>query len=218
MKNARATFLAAILVFGGSLSVASTPNSRVPCSGVDGVKHPLGGGFVASTAKVADTVALDSASEVCGTVKILNSGKITNSRIRGSGIIRNTGTITGATIDGYVLIMGNKDAGEVTIENDVIGPLTITKTDDRSEWVRLSGNVTVRGPVRGRNISLANGAVVESSASVIGSNIDIQEARVSGPLTSCTDLKKETRSRNEDPTCAATGPSTGAPASAPTAR
>ncbi len=52
-----------------------SPNT-LPCNGAEGKSHPNGGGFVASTAEVAETVYVGSQVQVCDLAQIFDQVKI----------------------------------------------------------------------------------------------------------------------------------------------
>ncbi|MDE0518472.1 MAG: hypothetical protein OXH36_02800 [Bdellovibrionales bacterium] len=100
---------------------------RAPCNGAEGHYHPNGGGFVADTATVADTVFIEDSVEVCD-----------------KATIRDSVIVGGYTIvDGSALISGQTDIdhAHITDNADISGQAIISMVHVGCN-VKISGDTT----------------------------------------------------------------------------
>ena len=127
---------------------------------IKGSEHPNGGGFVAKTAKVADTVYVGPDAMVLGNTKI--TGDV---RIEDHAIVMGSAKISGnALIDGYAIIAGNASIkGDVHIGDYAIvtGNANITGNAQvlESAFIGESFKLTDNGIAKGLALCLGSGSV-----------------------------------------------------------
>ena len=77
------------------------------CDGSPGSKHPNGGGFVATTAKVSPTAYISEDSMICDRAEVSGSAQVESSNIGGRASIGGSAKVTKATIYGRTKVSGS---------------------------------------------------------------------------------------------------------------
>lgn len=166
-------------------------NESTYCKGEPIHRHPNGCGIIGNSVQVKDMVHIDDKSLICGKLKIVNSGPITNSKIFANGIIWNPGKISNSEIRGFIFIKG-ASSDEVTISDaKIIGPES-ADPNDKTDWIRISGLSKISGHIEGSDITITSGlnsnhlTEIKPTAKIRGKHIIIQGKTIEAQVNSCS--------------------------------
>jgi hypothetical protein len=141
----------------GVTAEAGKPQS--PCLGQETVTHTNGGGRVATTASVSDSVYVSSDSAVCGYAIISGPTRLLNgSIVNGNANISGRSTLDGSTVN-----------GSAAVSDSSLGGSTLNGSSSVSGSEVMSS--TINGSARVEK-SRVTSSVLNGSASVVGRQVD----------------------------------------------
>jgi hypothetical protein len=138
---------------------AAEGKHRGPCLGEETVTHTNGGGKVATTASVGESVYVSTDSAVCGYAIISGSTRLLNgSTVNGNANISGRSTLDGSTVNGSAAVLDSSLGGST---------LNGSASVSHSEIV----SSTINGSARVES-SRVTSSVLNGSASVKGRQVD----------------------------------------------
>lgn len=145
--------------YGVTIEGAGIKQSRYSVDESSGKRHPNGGGFVARTAKVDDSVYVGKDARVLGYATVTG-----NARIDGHATVTGSARVSGnAVVTGHAVVAENAQVKDNAIIADYAGVMGDSVVSDNARVIesglvfntyKVSGNATVKGVAYG----LANGA------------------------------------------------------------
>jgi hypothetical protein len=132
---------------------------RGPCPGQETVTHPNGGGKVAATASVSDSVYVSTDSAICGYAIVSGPTRLLKgSIVNGNANISGRSTLDGSTVNGSAAVLDSS-----------VGQSALNGSASVSHSEILSS--TINGSARVEN-SRVTSSVLNGSANVVGRQIE----------------------------------------------